>query len=75
MGSRRVCRRLEHGQELAQFLIGLGRDEAAAAAQLEGYLRSQITTPDVEAITADLDPYRIRLFVNEHDIVVRAIGG
>lgn len=37
--------------------------------------RVQVIPHTAEAITADLDANRIRLFLNEHGIVVRASGG
>jgi hypothetical protein len=49
-----------------------GRQEVAGeAAVSRGYHRTQVITPDVEAVTADLDPYRIRLYVDESHVVVR----
>jgi hypothetical protein len=41
----------------------------------EGYYRSQVVTPDVEALTLDLDSLRIRLFVDDLGVVVRASAG
>jgi|1186.fasta_scaffold593709_2 hypothetical protein len=67
--------RLARAHELALSLVGLHRDEAEEVAVREGCVRSQVITPDIHAVTADLDPYRIRLFVDEAGTVVRATGG
>ena len=55
--------RLRAAQEFAPSLIGLDGRGAKDLAVREGYYRSQVITPDVEAHTADLDSLRIRLFV------------
>jgi hypothetical protein len=67
--------RLRAARELAPSLVGLPAAEALEAAVREGYPRSQVVTPDVDALTAELDSLRIRLFVDEHDVVVRATAG
>ena len=67
--------RLRAAQEYAPSLIGLDGREAKDLAVLEGYYRSQVITPDVEALTADLDSLRIRLFVNDLGVVVRVSAG
>jgi hypothetical protein len=67
--------RLRAAQEFAPSLIGLNGREAKELAVRAGYYRSQVITPDVEAITADLDSLRIRLFVDDLGVVVRASAG
>jgi hypothetical protein len=49
--------------------------QAKDLAVRQGYHRTQFITPDVEAITADLDSLRIRLFVDDRGVVVRASAG
>ena len=51
-----LAARLRHAHELGLSLVGLDRDEAEGAALREGYFRSHVIAPEVEAITADLDP-------------------
>jgi hypothetical protein len=67
--------RLMAADEFASSLVGLDGRDAKDAAVRSGYHRSQVITPDVEAVTADLDPFRIRLFVDERGVVVRAKAG
>jgi hypothetical protein len=67
--------RLRAAREFAPSLIGLDGREAKDQAVREGYRRSQVITPDVEALTLDLDSLRIRLFVNDLGIVVRVSAG
>jgi hypothetical protein len=59
----------------APSLIGLDGREAKDLAVREGYYRSQVVTPDVEALTLDLDSLRIRLIVDDLGVVVRASAG
>ena len=56
-----LAAQLRAAHELAPSLVGLDRREAEEAAVRRGYYRTQVITPDVHAITADLDPFRIRL--------------
>jgi hypothetical protein len=66
---------LRAAEEFASSLVGLDGREAKDAAARSGYPRSQVITPDVEAVTADLDPFPIRLFVDDQGVVVRAKAG
>jgi hypothetical protein len=70
-----LAARLRAADEYASTLVGLDGREAKDAAVRSGYHRSQVVTPDVDALTADLDPFRIRLFVDEQGVVVRAKAG
>ena len=65
--------RLAKGRDMAPSLIGLDRD-AALQQMAEGY-RAEVIPATVEAVTLDLDPRRVRLFVDEHDRVIRASAG
>lgn len=67
--------RMRAAHKFAPSLIGLDGREAKDLAVREGYYRSQVVTPDVEALTLDLDSYRIRLFVDDLGVVIRASAG
>jgi hypothetical protein len=67
--------RLRAAQEIALSLVGLDGPEAIDLAVRAGYKRSQVITPDVQALTTDLDSFRIRLFVDDLGVVVRASAG
>ena len=67
--------RLRAAQEFAPSLVGLDGREAKDLALRQGYHRTQVITPDVEAVTLDLDSLRIRLFVDDRGVVVRASAG
>lgn len=66
--------RLAKGREFAPSLAGLDREAAEEQAVKRGY-RPQVTPSTAEAVTADLDSRRIRLFLDEHDLVVRSTAG
>jgi Potato inhibitor I family len=66
--------RLAKGRELAPSLVGLGRDEAVQQVVDEGF-QAHVIPPTDAALTCDLNPGRIRLFLDEHDRVVRANAG
>ena len=62
-------------REFAPSLIGVDGRKAKDLAVREGFYRSTVITPDVEALTADLDSLRIRLFVDDLGVVVRVSAG
>lgn len=66
--------RLAKGREFAPSLAGLDREAAEEQAVKRGY-RPQVIPSTAEAVTADLDSRRIRLFLDEHDLVVRSTAG
>ena len=65
---------LAKGREFAPSLVGLDVNAAVQAVAVEGY-RAQLIPWYVQAVTADHDPLRIRLFLDEDDIVARATAG
>jgi hypothetical protein len=62
------------GQALAPTLVGLDGEEAVRRATEQGF-EAQVVPHTVEAVTADLNHNRLRLFLNENGIVVRAHAG
>jgi hypothetical protein len=70
----KVRRRLAAGRELAASLAGLDRQSAEDQVVKHGYC-PELILPTVEALTADLNSHRIRLFIDERDVVIRATAG
>ena len=66
--------RLARGREFAPSLVGLDVNAAVQQVAAEGY-RAQLIPWYAEAVTADLDSLRIRLFLDEDDLVSRATAG
>jgi hypothetical protein len=66
--------RLRAGRSLAETLAGLSETEAAKRASAEG-LAAEVVGPEVEAVTMDLVPNRIRLFADQEGVVRRATAG
>ena len=66
--------RLAKGRELAPSLVGLDVNAAVQQVAAEGY-RAQLIPWYAEAVTADLDSLRIRLFLDQDDVVARATAG
>jgi hypothetical protein len=66
--------RLAEGAALAPSLVGLSREEATERVTERGFQADAIP-PTAEAVTADLRASRIRLFLDENDVVVRAHAG
>lgn len=65
---------LRQGRALAQLLVGLPLAVAQEHVAVQGH-KPVVLPADQEALTADLNPLRIRLFVNADDIVVEATAG
>jgi Potato inhibitor I family len=66
--------RLAQGHEFAPSLVGLDRNEAIERG-IERNFQIQAVTPTAEAITADLSSNRIRIFLDDKGVVVRAQAG
>lgn len=66
--------RLAKGREVASSLVGLDLPAAVQRVAQKGY-EAEVVPVDVEAVTLDLDSRRIRLFMDEHNVVVRASAG
>lgn len=66
--------RQAEGQALAPSLVGLDGDEAARRATERGF-ETRVVPHSVEAVTADLNHNRLRLFLDENGNVVRAHAG
>ena len=66
--------RLRQGWTLAHSLVGLSATEAAQRVAAAGF-DAEMVGPEVEAVTADLLPSRIRLFVDRQSMVLRATAG
>ena len=62
------------GHQLAPSFVGLDRDVAVQRVAEKGY-RAEVVPATVDVVTADLDSLRIRLFVDERNIVVRITAG
>ena len=71
---KRAQVRQAEGQALAPSLVGLDGDEAARRASERGF-EAQVVPHSVEAVTADLNHNRLRLFLDENGNVVRAHTG
>ncbi len=65
---------LAKGSELAPSLVGLDVNVAEQQVAAAGY-HAQLIPWYAEAVTADLDSLRIRLFLDENDLVARASAG
>jgi hypothetical protein len=65
---------LRQGRGLAQEVVGLSLAVAQERVAMQGH-RPVVVPADQEAVTADLNPLRIRLFVNADDVVVEATAG
>jgi potato proteinase inhibitor type I family protein len=66
--------RLAKGRAFAPSLVGLEGDAPVQQVAKQGY-QAQVIPATTEAVTLDLDSRRIRLFLDEHNIVVRATAG
>jgi len=66
--------RLAEGHALAPSLVGLDRDAAIERARGLGFDPQPIPAT-AEAITLDSNANRIRLFLDEDEVVIRAWGG
>ena len=66
--------RLRAAQDFASLLVGLSRTRAEELAMEAGYPRIQVVSAG-DAVTLELDASRIRLVVDENDVVIRASGG
>ena len=65
---------LQRGRVLAQGLVGTAVDEARELVVREGH--KPVVLPSAqEALSSDLSPFRIRLFVDSNDVVVDATAG
>lgn len=71
---RDVEANLAKGRELAPTLVGLGVDAARQEVAAQGYHAEPIPWY-AQAVTADLDSLRIRLFLDGDDLVARATAG
>ena len=69
-----VQARLARGREFAPTLVGLDRDVAVQQVAENGY-QAEVIPATAEAVTLDLDSRRIRLFLDERNVVVRASAG
>jgi hypothetical protein len=69
--SGRINERLRAGAELASELVGLPGEVAFERAAQVGF-DPQLVGPEVEALTADMKPDRIRLCLNEDGVVQEA---
>jgi hypothetical protein len=65
--------RLREGNAIAATMVGLTADEASDRVKDKGFAPQVI--PPGSLVTADLDPDRIRLAVDESGVVTRAWGG
>jgi hypothetical protein len=65
---------LRQGRALAGELAGLPVRVAQERVAVKGH-KPVVLPADQEAVTADLNPRRIRLFVNSDDVVVEATAG
>ena len=66
--------RLRSASEFAPSLIGHRRDAAVQMVRARGF-EPKVLPASVEAVTADLDSRRVRLFVDANDVVVQALAG
>lgn len=66
--------RLRTGHQFATTLLGLDRRTAVRQVLVRGY-RPHVIPVATEAVTLDSDSRRIRLLVDEDDIVVRTSAG
>jgi len=66
--------RLEEGRTFAPTLVGLECDAAVERVTERGF-DPQVVPHTAEAVTADLGANRIRLFLDEQGMVVRATAG
>lgn len=65
---------LAKGREFAPSLVGLDVNAAVQQVAAEGY-HPQLIPWYAEAVAADLDSLRIRLFLDENDLVARTTAG
>jgi hypothetical protein len=72
--SRQTNDELRAGAELGDQLVGLPAEVAFERAVRAGFA-PELVGPDVEAITADLRPGRLRLFLDAEDVVRGAQPG
>ncbi|QIK65427.1 hypothetical protein G7072_02905 [Nocardioides sp. HDW12B] len=72
--ARRLSETLRAGSVLGDELIGLPGDVAFDRAVEAGF-SPELVDPDVEAITADMRPKRLRLFLDETGVVRAAEPG
>lgn len=66
--------RLARGRQFAPSLVGLDRDVALRQVAENGY-RAEVIPATAEAVTLDLDSRRIRLLLDERNVVVRTSAG
>jgi hypothetical protein len=66
--------RLRTGHQFAPTLVGLDRQTAVRQVLARGY-RPKVVQATTESVTLDSDSRRIRLFVDEDDMVVRTSAG
>ena len=67
--------RLAEGAEFAPSLLGLDRDTAVQRVRSHGFRPEVIPPTPGLALTAELASGRIRLFLDEDDMVARASSG
>ena len=71
---RRMQERHREGIALAKTLTGLSRTEAVDRV-IAADLDPVVITPDVKVVTADLQFTRVRIFVDDDDVVRDAVAG
>jgi hypothetical protein len=72
--SGQITARLRAGADLGSELVGVAGEVAFERAAEAGF-DPQLVGPEVRAITADLRPDRVRLFLNEDGVVREVLPG